>query len=813
MPTPAAPKTPSQAKTPGYAMQKRLFAAKLKEYTLVEKFLHGYRNREDITTLPPGILIQGSQNVLTNTFQRVGIRQGYTLDGQRDMTNAPIASSFDWLRHTGDTKNLRAGFNTTGSNGILQYRYVANAGDTWNGHTFTAGQVYWIDLVNNLTSVNFNFCDYWDGIQELKSLLLYVNGASEINEWSGAVTTLASASNASGVIGTFDEPGMVTGITITSGGGNYHIGDTATIFGGGKNAVLSITAVSPGGIVTGYTISSAGTGYATGTGIATISQFGQGLTISITSVSSSAGSGYHVGDVLTLSGGGTNATFTVGTVTNTGAITSLATLFPGTGYSTSSRTALTGGAGTGVTLNVDTVVTGYIQKTDATKTWAQLGFYNVENPRSVVINTHTYAYTGGESSQYLTGISSDPSAEPVNSVIHQLPRITINAAMPGLPATFENDLISCLRNQVYVGSFVNQTIYISNNANYQSFTFTASGRLVGEGALITLDGCPVALQPQTSTMFISVGKSQWFQIDWTLSSDNTMEAFNINPLKTTGNQGAQSQALTTKIKNLIAFVSFEPIINTLGTEQNYLNDPQAVDISFPIVNDVSNYDFTNGSSFYFQKFLYVSVPNSGILRMYNMTDEKNPYWEAPQTIPAGRFAVIDGALYFHSAQSSNTFKLFNGYSDDNHTMNASATFSFENLGTRTNRKSFNGYYVEGYITSNTTLNLNIQYDVGGAAATVSFPIVGSDTQIVPPALDTASLGKVSLGTVSLGGSSTTTSPTATPPKFRVEKTFVRKPHFEYSPSFTSSGENFRWELLAYGPNSMPAYEEPTFIRE
>lgn len=43
--------------------------------------MEGYRNREDISTLPPNTLVSGSHDVLTNVFGRVYSRAGYTLDG------------------------------------------------------------------------------------------------------------------------------------------------------------------------------------------------------------------------------------------------------------------------------------------------------------------------------------------------------------------------------------------------------------------------------------------------------------------------------------------------------------------------------------------------------------------------------------------------------------------------------------------------------------------------------------------------------------------------------------------------------------
>ncbi len=74
------PTTPQ--KPPGFAIGRRIAEAKVKEFTLTDSFALGYRNREDITKLAPGILIEGSQNVLTDVFDRVGITKGYVLDGQ-----------------------------------------------------------------------------------------------------------------------------------------------------------------------------------------------------------------------------------------------------------------------------------------------------------------------------------------------------------------------------------------------------------------------------------------------------------------------------------------------------------------------------------------------------------------------------------------------------------------------------------------------------------------------------------------------------------------------------------------------------------
>ncbi len=625
---------------------RRIGSAKAHEFSLVDGFKFGYRSREDITTLPPGVMVQGSQNVLTNVNGRIQVRQGFTLDGQSSAVIASFLGAYDWDRHTGDQRNLRAGFLTiAGNDGKLQFRYVASAGDKWNGNTFTAGQVFWIDLLTSLTSTNFNFAEYWD-TTEVAGFLNFVNGAPSISQWSGGVVTMASA--------------------------------------------------------------------------------------------------------------------TSNTLTKTG-----------------------------------------------TTTWAEEGFYTT-GTRSILVNGVTATYSGGESTTTLTGVSVDFSAVAANTVVFQEVTTTLNSSMTGLPLA-ENDIISVLNNQTYVGSLKDATIYISKVDNYLDYSFSTP-RVVGEGALATLDAPAVGFIPQEDAMYITAGKSFWYETQLTLSADLSGEAFNVVKLKTTAQEAAQSQSLITKIKDNVAFVSNEPIVKALGRLANVVLTPQMTDLSNSIVNDMNNYDFTDGNAFYFRNFLYVSVPQNGVVLVYNMTDPSNPYWEAPQVLPVGKFAIIGGELYGHGYNVSETYKLFDGYNDNGKSMDAIVLFSFQNEGVRSTFKSMNEFYIEGYVASNTTLTLGIQYDIDGCATSTSFDLDGSDTQFVCIPSDSTSLGKSSLGKQGLGTNAIiTSSSTSLPPKFRWIPTFPRTDFFEFQPSFESSGIDLNWQLIAFGGNTSFSTNYPVKI--
>lgn len=712
------------------------------EAGLRQGFGLGYRSREDVTTLPPTVLVAGSKNVLTNTFRRIGNRRGYVLDGQRDASGlrAGVYGSFDWRSHANFERNVRVGLNTTGSNGVLQSRYVAAAGDKYNAETFTEGQVYWIPIKTGVGS-RFVACTFWESLNEKVQMMLYVDGTSNIFAWTGAQGIISERSFASGAV-------SVLNATPTAGG-----------------------------------------------------------------------TGYAVGDVLTITTGGTGATATVAAVSS-GAVTSVTLLSPGSGYTTGAGKATTSsGAGTGATLNITTVANGYL-KLSGTLTAAQRAFLGSGTyTQSVLINGNSYTYSK-LAGFYLIGLGSDPSAEPLNSVVTQSVVTVPNSDIAGLPDTFKNWIIEVLDNQVYVSAQDDNSVFVSKLSNFKDFTSSAT-RKPAEGAELTLDAVPTAIIPQGGSMYISAGRDYWYVTNFALSSDNVSESLTVIPLKVTALQAAQSDALAIKIKNRIAFVSFEPQINTLGTAANFSDDPQVVDISGSVVNDVKVLDFAGGVGgqiLYHQKYLYITAPNDGIVLVYNMTsdivegavDNVNAhYFEPPQVIPVGRLSIISGELYGHDTASMNTYRLFYGFNDDGHPYEAKAVFAFDSHGARTQRKSDTELFIEGYIQPNTTLTPSLRREYGGSEA-VFGPVLGSDATIVGQVPDDSSLGKSKLGSVPLGSSLEVTPEIA---KFRVTYTHPRVPFFEQQAAFKSDMIDGRWEIVSFATDTTLTTEIASHIKK
>ncbi len=818
---------------PSYGATRRLGQAKAHEFSINQGFKHGYRNREDLTTLPPGVLIPGSQNVLTNTNGRVAIRGGYTLDGQANSDLAPIASSFDWFSTGGQERNMRSGFLTNaGNDGKLQYRTVA-----------ADGTVTWTDLLMGLTSVDFNYVSYWNP-GRFSTEVLMVNGTTNLYTWNGAAAEVLSAANPTGIIASISTPNQNVSPVDDSGGVDYAVGDILTISGGA--ATIKVTQVRPGAIKTSA-VDAPGTGYAPGD---RISIDGDGdapyATIQVGTVSGGGGVltytvlangiNYATGSVTTthIDGGGTGFTLNILTTGNGIAATPgtgnpgwefVSDADHGTGYSTGVAD-LTGGSGTNAKVRILGITSGSITKT-GTQTWAEAGFFiGTGSNLSLTINGTTYDYNHFDEvlgdTTTLYGVTPDPSGISAGTAVIQSVIIISFKNDLGFSDAFTPNLIGTLDQRVFLGTAAKSggalargQILISRINDYTSYVENTTYGDVGDPFEVDLTSAPTAFVVQEQQMYVAAGTDEWYLIQFTLSADLLKESVSINRLNTTALQAAQSQAAVNKIANSIVFLSFEPNIRSFGRVPNVLanNAPQMSDLSFTIINDMNQYDFTNAALFYYRKFVYVAVPAEGLVLIYNMTDEHNPYWEAPQILPISRFSIIGGQLYGHSSLVSETYKLFTGTADrvtptsTGNPIQAIWRFSYEQYGSRFDLKRATKAYVEGYISSGAVLNHYLTYELDGCKTVKTFTLDGDNTQFVCIEEPSGPLGKESLGKVKLGGDQFD-SLNNLPPKFHWFPTFSNTDFYEVSPSFSCLEPNAQVELIAFGLATAPSTQIP-----
>lgn len=466
-----------------------------------------------------------------------------------------------------------------------------------------------------------------------------------------------------------------------------------------------------------------------------------------------------------------------------------------------------------------------------TNTWAQEGF---SATGSIVINGVSATYTGGNATTTLTGVSVDFSATAVGSIVHQEVVTTTLASMTGVLATFAPTVIGVGRsNQVYLGSSTSSALYISRVNSYINYTFTSPVRLVGEGNLIPLDAPPRVFIPQEMNsdqnafdIIIGEGANRWAIIRSTLSADLTAERLEHIRIKTAPLQGVKSERFACKMKNRIAFLGNDNVLNLMGgiSEKEV---PGMTDFSYPIVNDMNGYDFTDGSIAYYRNFIFVAIPKQGIVRIYNMTNQTQQvnslfrtsdevdnqpwFWESPIKYPITGFYIVDGILYGHSAVRSESYKLFDGGSFNGQDIDANATFSYDDLGDRTQSKASDSLWSEGYIKQNTIVTATVYGDLDAFENAQTTTIDGSNTRAVAFGSGGHSLGKNPFGKAPLGGAITVTTTRAA--WFRTIKTYPQSPCYLETVSFNSKGVDQGWELLSFGTNAAMTNEGNTEITE
>ncbi len=340
-------------------------------------------------------------------------------------------------------------------------------------------------------------------------------------------------------------------------------------------------------------------------------------------------------------------------------------------------------------------------------------------------------------------------------------------------------------------------------------TSFSNPRIPGEGALLLLDSPPIGMRPQEDAMYLNSRSGSWFITQFTLSSTLTNESLTIQKLKSEPQTQILHHNLLSSIKNSLVFVSKDKTFDTLG-RLALIQTPQSLPISDRVRDDFLNSDFTNGSIKFFENKTYISAPNSIIVYVF---DHILDLWQPPQTFPVGRLAIIDDKICGHSSQTNETYTLFDGPSDNGQPIESIALFAYEHYGSRANLKSFNEFYVEGYIRPNTTIDTMIRYEIDGCGTQTNESINGNDQQIVCIGGDDRSLGKKSLGIFSLAALRSIDDPDGPFPKFRVIQTMPRYNFFEVQYGFSSYGLDQKWALLAFGPGAIAADERNNYIKQ
>lgn len=507
--------------------------------------------------------------------------------------------------------------------------------------------------------------------------------------------------------------------------------------------------------------------------------------------------GFAAGDSLNVSGSSSNnSNFTIASVT-AGVITLIM-----------SDVLVNEAAGSAVTMYNQTG-----------PTWKSARFFSSVSGRSILYNGVAYTYTGGETTDTLTGLTSFPAVTVGDAVWQASDTITLPSAVTSPFPNFYPDLIAVQLNMVFLASTKNQMVFASKNIDYTNFTIT-SPRAPGDPMQqpLTSGSCtcivPIDNDSQqlglVNTLIFGSGVDAFDQIDFHMSQDNTAELLRIIRYKTAQGSGLYSKSAICPIKSNTVYISREPSLNTLA--QGNLEAPDGkknAPISDPIKNDFDSYDFTNAHMKYWKRALYIALPASGIVLIYDL---QRSLWQPPQTIPVGRFAIIGDWLYGHSSVTNETYKLFSGTNDNGVAISQVARFAYNNGGSRNRLKNMSTYWSDGYITANGELDYNVYLGFNGEKGIKPFSILGSDTKVTT-SLGATPLGDDELGADPLGGSpflDVSGLPGAGTPllRFWQEDTMKAVDYIEFFTEYAMNTLDGQFALVAHGSNQWDAGTAP-----
>lgn len=708
----------------------------------------GYISKPELTNTSPAFLVAGSQNVLVDYANRIISRNGYKLYNQPNTGGNGIKGSYDWLTSTGSQFSLRAYDHT------LEF--------DWEGAYNT--------LLTGLRTPVIEFAKVLD-YNEQQDVLLFVLGEANMRRWSGGVSKVWKSTSS-----TLTKQGVLGVQTTQMGSPTISVASPAVVtltahgLSVGDIVQFSSTGALPSGISPGvnYYVISAGLD----ANDFEISLSSGGAAVNTTGTQSGTHTLYKLNTANAL--GISFVAGTPGTIAPT--ILDANSNFLNAGFAAGDTLFVTGSANNdsnftigSVTANSITLIMSDVLVSEAAgqliimynqtgPTWKSARFLSTISGRSIVYQGISYAYTGGENTDTLTGLSAFPAVSAGDPVWQASDIIPLPSSITSPFPLFYPDLIGVQLNIVSLASTKSQMTFGSETSDYTNFTLT-DPRASGDPYQQPLtDGCCTCIVPVDSTsdtlntlntLVFGSGLDSFDQIDFHMSQDNTQELLRIVRYKTAKGAGLISKGAICPIKGTTVYISREPALDTLSSSS--LESPEGkknVPISDPIKTDFDTYDFTSAHLIYWKRALYIALPAHGLVLIYDMM---RSLWQPPQTIPVSRLAIINDQLYGHSSIANETYQLFTGTNDNGVGIPQIARFAYNNGGTRQRLKNLSEYWTDGYITANGELDYTIYFGYGGANGTASMTILGNDAAVVDMQ-DATPIGDEQFGEVPFGGS-------------------------------------------------------------
>lgn len=342
-----------------------------------------------------------------------------------------------------------------------------------------------------------------------------------------------------------------------------------------------------------------------------------------------------------------------------------------------------------------------------------------------------------------------------------------------------------------------QTVYYSTIGDAKTWSFS-SVHTAGQGGFISLPeggGAVTGMEIQENTVVIfkpDIVKALTFTQDGT-------DLPQIDPLISSPFGGAVTAKSVFKIDNQVYYASANGGVKTVTRVENYV-EQQSLQLSDKISKYIDGFDFSDSAGIFFNQKAYIACRsssttlNNDIVLVYNY---QAGAWEAPIVgWNAKCWAIHDNSLYFGNSINTELYKIEPTiFADNAFAYESIAVFAFNHFGEPALQKQAGMLFMEGYITENTDITVEVLYNYYGAQESRSTVLSGTDTDVIVGVADYNLLGDGALGLDPLAGANADIDDLS---KFRVYFLTPKQPFYEISIKVSSTKAGDRWEILRFG---------------
>lgn len=376
----------------------------------------------------------------------------------------------------------------------------------------------------------------------------------------------------------------------------------------------------------------------------------------------------------------------------------------------------------------------------ASSTWTTLGFYTT-GTRSVIINGTEYAYTGGEGTTTLTGVTPSPAGEALGSLAVQSPQTVSFTSAPAV-----SQVIMAHDGRIHARSDVRKSVWAYSQLDNPDDWTTGSDD--GDGATKDIEGSgPITAYGKLNSKILAFKKNIVKSLEF-LSVDTPKYATIVPSDDKSTSIGAENQRSTFSTPYGLVFVTRDKRLMLLtGVTQN--NEPEYLVLSDPIQpifdegihTDACGICVDNVIWYAFKQDINSSF-NDTVIRgdMTRRTTDKDgkvlpiqwdaPYvgWNVKDWTAVYNSTTGKNEVHWHSSTNSATYRVTPASKSDNTgPYTATVRTWAETFDLAARLKLIDMAFVQVKMSENTELTHTLLYDRDGVTQQTETVLLGTDT--------------------------------------------------------------------------------------